>query len=144
MAQQEQIWLVSMRMQVRSLASLSGLGIQRCSELWCKLQMQLRSCVAVVQASSCSFPSAPSLGTSIYCTCGPKKKKKKSKLSITTINAEGIQRRQTSMGQGSQRRCKTTWFLDIWSKTLSFCKNCPWFSPAFLHPRVTATQSFKN
>ena len=33
MAQQKQIQPVSMRMQVQSLASLSGLGIQRCHEL---------------------------------------------------------------------------------------------------------------
>ena len=29
------------------LASLSGLRIQRCRELWCWLQMRLGSCVAV-------------------------------------------------------------------------------------------------
>ena len=34
-AQQKQTQLVSMRMQVRSLASLSGLGIWHFSELWC-------------------------------------------------------------------------------------------------------------
>ena len=35
---------------VQSLASLSGLGIWRCSELWCRLQVRLRSgdAVAVV------------------------------------------------------------------------------------------------
>ena len=40
--------------EVRSLASLSGLRVWRCRELWCRSQMQLRSCmaVAVVQASS--------------------------------------------------------------------------------------------
>ena len=35
-AQQKQICLVSIRMQVQSLASLSGLRIQRCCELWCR------------------------------------------------------------------------------------------------------------
>ena len=30
-----------------SLALLSGLRIQRCCELWCRLQMRLRSGVAV-------------------------------------------------------------------------------------------------
>ena len=30
---------VSMRMWVLSLASLSGLRIQRCQELWCSLQI---------------------------------------------------------------------------------------------------------
>ena len=46
-AQQTLIQLVSMRMQVRSLASLSGSGIQRCCEPWCRSQTQLRSSVAV-------------------------------------------------------------------------------------------------
>ena len=39
--------VASMRMQVRSLASLSGLRTQCCRELWCRLQMQLRLHVAV-------------------------------------------------------------------------------------------------
>ena len=39
MAQQKQIGLVSMRMQVQSLALLGGLRIQHCRELWCRLQM---------------------------------------------------------------------------------------------------------
>ena len=42
--------LVSMRMQVRSLASLSGLRIWRCHDLWCRLQTLLRSCIAVAAA----------------------------------------------------------------------------------------------
>ena len=39
--------LVAMRMQVRSLAPLSGLMTWRCHELWCRLQMWLKSGVAV-------------------------------------------------------------------------------------------------
>ena len=35
------LWLVYMRMQVPSLASLSRLRIQRCCELWCRVQMWL-------------------------------------------------------------------------------------------------------
>ena len=46
-AQQKQIGLVSMRMQVRSLACLRGLRIWHCCELWCRLQTQLRSGIAV-------------------------------------------------------------------------------------------------
>ena len=49
-AQQKQIWLVSMRLQVRSLASLSGLQIWYCHELQCRSQMQLRSGIAVAVA----------------------------------------------------------------------------------------------
>ena len=46
-AQWKGIWLVSMRMWVQSLASISGLRIQRCRELWCQLQTQLRSHIAM-------------------------------------------------------------------------------------------------
>ena len=52
-----------MRMKVRSLASLGGLRIQPCCELWCRLQAQLGSCfaVAVVLAGSYSSDLTPSL-----------------------------------------------------------------------------------
>ena len=67
-----------MRTWVRSLALLSGLRIWHCCELWCRLQMQLRSHVAVVvvQAGSCSSNLTPSLGTSTYhgCVCGGKER----------------------------------------------------------------------
>ena len=39
--------LESMRLQIQSLASLSGLRMCCCCELWCSLQMQLGSCVAM-------------------------------------------------------------------------------------------------
>jgi len=75
MAQWKQIWLVSMRTQVRSLASLSGLRIQCCRELWCRSQMWLGSgiAVAVAQDSDYSSNSTPSLGILICHRCGPKK-----------------------------------------------------------------------
>ena len=46
--------LVSVRSRVRPLASLSGLRIWHCHEVWCRSQKWLRSgsAVAVVQASS--------------------------------------------------------------------------------------------
>ena len=47
MAQQKQILLVSMRMQVRFLASISRLRIWRCHELWCRSQTRLSSGLAV-------------------------------------------------------------------------------------------------
>uniref|UniRef100_A0A8D0Q4B3 Uncharacterized protein n=2 Tax=Sus scrofa TaxID=9823 RepID=A0A8D0Q4B3_PIG len=43
----KRIRLGTMRLRVRSLALLRGLRIQCCRELWCRLQMQLRSCIAV-------------------------------------------------------------------------------------------------
>ena len=42
--------LVSMRMEVRSLASLSGLRIRCCRELWCRSKTQLGSGLAVAVA----------------------------------------------------------------------------------------------
>ena len=44
--QQEWIWLGTLRLQVRSLASISGLRIQSCCELWCRLQTWFGSWVA--------------------------------------------------------------------------------------------------
>ena len=49
-AQQKRILLVSMRIQVLSLASLSGLRILCGCALWCRSQMQLESGVAVAVA----------------------------------------------------------------------------------------------
>ena len=64
-----------MRMQVRSLALLSGLRIQHCCDLWCRLW--LGSGVAVAVASCYSSDLIPSLGTPICHGYGPKKQKKK-------------------------------------------------------------------
>ena len=57
---------------VRSLASLSGLGIWHCHELWCQSQ-RLWLCHQPT-AGSYSSDWTPSLRPSIYCRCGPKKK----------------------------------------------------------------------
>ena len=48
MAQRKRIRLGTMRLWILSLASLSGLRIQRCRELWCRSQTRLGSDVAVV------------------------------------------------------------------------------------------------
>ena len=77
MAQQKQILVVSMTMQVRSLASLRRLRMWCCHELWCRSQTWLGSRVAVAQASGCSSNLTPSLRTSICCRRGPKKRGKK-------------------------------------------------------------------
>ena len=88
MAQWKRIQLGSMRMQVQSLASFSGLRIWHCHELWCKSQTQLRYGIAVVvvQASGYSSNSAPNLGTPICHRCGPKKKKRKKKEIVSFIS----------------------------------------------------------
>ena len=68
-------------MWVPSLASLSGLRIQHCHELWCRSKTWLRShiAVAVAQASCCSSDWTPSLRISICRGCGPRKKRQKDK-----------------------------------------------------------------
>ena len=78
MVQRKRIWLGTMRLQVPSLSLLSGLEIWRCLELWCRLRMGLRSCVAVavVSASGCSSNLTLGLGTSMCPRCSPKKQKK--------------------------------------------------------------------
>ena len=50
MAQRKLIQLGAMRLRVRSLASLSGLRIRYCRELWCRLQTWLGSGMAVAPA----------------------------------------------------------------------------------------------
>ena len=77
-AQQKRLRLETMRLRVQSLASLSGLRIRCCPELWGRLQTRLRSCmaVAVVEAGSCGSNSTPSLGTSRCLRCSPKKQTK--------------------------------------------------------------------
>ena len=77
----QQTQLASMRRKVQSLASISGLRIQHCHELWCRSQTQLGSCVAVAlaQASGYSSDLTPALGTSKHHGGSPKKKKMKRK-----------------------------------------------------------------
>ena len=53
-----------MRAPARSLASLSGLRLWLCHELWSRSQLWLRSCVAVAVAGSCNSNLTLSLGTS--------------------------------------------------------------------------------
>ena len=75
-----QIWLVTMRMWVCSLALLSGLSIWHCCELWCKLQTWLGSCVAMaVWLWHRPAPVAPiwPLVWERSCATGYKQKKKK-------------------------------------------------------------------
>ena len=90
MARRKRIRLVSMRTQLRSLASLNGSGIRRCRELWCRSQTWLGSRVAVagVYTSSCSSDSTPSLGTSMCCRCDPKKKRRKNPTAESGVPAE--------------------------------------------------------
>ena len=97
-----------MRTRVQSLASLSGLRIWYCHELWCGLQMWLRSgvAVAVVQVGSCSSNSTLNLGgTSICCGCGLEKEKHQLKQRgkfITTLK-ETTERVEMVLASGMPR-----------------------------------------
>ena len=68
-----------MRMQVWSLASLSGLRSWCCCKLWhrlrCRCSLDL-AFLAMAWACSCRSDSTPSLGTSICRRCSHKKKER--------------------------------------------------------------------
>ena len=64
------------RMQVRSLALLSGLRIRHCHELWCRSQMQLRSHVAVAVALIQPLAWEPPCALGVVLKSKKKKKKK--------------------------------------------------------------------
>ena len=87
MAQQKQTRLGTMRLWVQSLASLSGLRILHCHELWCRSQMWLGPgvTVALAWADGYSSDSAPRLGTSMCHRCGPKEKKKEIELRSSLV-----------------------------------------------------------
>ena len=87
-AQRKQTWPASMRMWVRSLASLSGLRIQRCCEPWCRLQtcgsdptlLWLRrrpGTAAPIQTLAWEFPHAASAALKSKKKTKKAKKKKK-------------------------------------------------------------------
>ena len=80
-----------MRLQVRSLPLLSGLTIQHCCELWCRLQTRLGSRVAVVlaQASGYSSNSTPSLGSSMCHESSPRNGKKTKQTNKQKRNEKG-------------------------------------------------------
>ena len=67
-AQWKQTQLVSMKMQVWALASLSGSKIYCCYELWCRLQTRLRCSIAVVAAMIRRWSSNSTLAWELPCT----------------------------------------------------------------------------
>ena len=109
--QQKWIWIVSMRMHGWSLASLSGLGIQHCHELWCRSQTQLRSwllwlwhrlaAVAPIWPLAWELPNA--MGMAVK-----SKKSKKTKKQKTTTNTlfkiYGMPQKQFLEGSSQQYR----------------------------------------
>ena len=88
-AQQVKNQIVSVRMQVQSLASLSGLRIWHCSKLLQRSQMWLGSGIAV--AGSCSSDSTPSWGASVCYRCGCKKGEKKKESGFIKGRLRGLE-----------------------------------------------------
>ena len=102
------IWPVSVRMWVQSLALLSRLRDQRCHELWCRLKTHLGSwvAVAVVEDSSYTSDSTPSLGTSICCGCDSKKQTKRKKNNRKMSKSlSGNRRKRLVLRLGGLRIC---------------------------------------
>ena len=104
----KQTQLVSMRMWVGSLASLRGLRIRLCLELWCRSQTWFGSqmAVAVVQVISFSSNSTLSVGNSMCRRYSPKKNSFYNDIRIrnidylrinTLINGQGWSSRRGSM-----------------------------------------------
>ena len=82
MAQWKRIRLGPMRLQVQSLASLSGLRIRHCHELWCGWQMRLRSGIAMaVGRPAAVAPIRPLAWEPLYAAGAAPKRKKKATLS---------------------------------------------------------------
>ena len=81
MAQRKRIQLVTMKLQVRSLSLLSGLRIQHCRELWCRLQTRLGPCIAVAvwRRSAAVSPIRPLAWKPLYAMGVVVKKAKKKK-----------------------------------------------------------------
>ena len=75
-----------------SIPDLAHLRIWHCHQLWCRLQTWLGSgiAVALVQVGSCSSDWTPSLRTSTYRRCDPKKSKKKKKIMQETKPKAGL------------------------------------------------------
>ena len=104
-----------MRMQLRSLALLSGLRIQRCHELQCRSKMWLGSgiVVAMVQAGTCSSDSTPLPGTSICCRYSPKRTKKIKK-EIKNCAAKAVSNPSLALaGPGDGREAKFTYLPSL-------------------------------
>ena len=79
MAQGKGIWLASMRMQVGSLASLSGLRVKdpHCCELWCRSQTWLDPVLQWLCRPVTTGPTGPLAWEPSYALGAALKKKKK-------------------------------------------------------------------
>ena len=88
-AQQKRIRLGTMRLRVRSLASLSGLRIRRCRELWCRSQTRLTSGVAVAVAPIRPLAREPPYASGVALKSKTNEQTKKQKQTKKTLPKKG-------------------------------------------------------
>ena len=92
MAQVKRIQLGTMRLQVQSLASLNGLRIWHCRELWCRSQTRLGSGVAVaVVRPAATAPIRPLARHPPYTAGAALKRQKQTNNNNKTSNQQALQ-----------------------------------------------------
>ena len=94
-----------MRLQVQPLASLSGLRIWGCRELWCRLQMWLGSHVVVAKAPIGPLAWEPPYAAGVAPEKAKRPKKKrimKTFLSVGNPNPKGSESSSPEQGQKSR------------------------------------------
>ena len=91
--------LVSLKMLVQSLASLSGLSIQHCPKLWCGLQIQFSSGIAVAMVLASVTALIQPLAPGIFICCGfspptpPKKGRERQSAKYKMGESNGLKKR---------------------------------------------------
>ena len=131
MAQWLTTQLGSMRTQVQSLASLSGLEIWLCCELWCRSQMWLRSSIAALwYRPAVLAPIRPLAWQLPYATDVALKKKKKKKKKNTM---------QFFVGSRTVRQISKTDLCLHWCGAL--CLH--WWQNSYCHLFSTLTKKSK-
>ena len=122
--------LLSMRTWVQSLASLSGLSIHRCHELWCRSRMQLGSYIAMamMQATAtagCSYSSV-STGAGLR----RPKKRNQARKRLDSRSSRVTQRCLCSsqvLSPTQRRRLKDPALLLLWHSSQLKLRFHPWF-----------------
>ena len=130
--------LTSMRLQVRSLASLRWLRIQSCHGLWCRSQMLLWRRLAATAPNG-----SLAQGTSICHGCGPKKMKRKGRetrvLALWTM--WGHSKKTPPVSQEECLHQNLTIHLDFGLLTSRTVRSkCLWIKPSNLWCFILASQ----
>ena len=122
-AQRKRIQLGTVRLQVRSLALLSGLRIWHCHELWCRWQKWLGGGMAVAVAGCGQLlPAAvalirPSLGTSICHRCSPKKQNRQTNKQTKPPKTTTLTKGKVSWGRVGRNQMPASRVLSLRNHT---------------------------